>query len=39
MKAMAFNGIGDDLRYVDVPDPTAEDAEIVNFYLLFLINI
>ena len=29
MKAMAFNGIGDDLRYVDVPDPTAGDAEIV----------
>lgn len=29
MKAVVFNGIGDDLRYVDLPDPTAGDAEIV----------
>ena len=29
MKAIAFNGIGGDLDYVDVPDPAAGDAELV----------
>ena len=29
MKAIAFNGIGGDLDYVDVPDPKVKDAELV----------